>query len=173
VEALGLPLPVRRARRWIDHVASALFIVLLACLLAVVTSTAVGYRVLVDRSDSMAPRIEAGDLIVTKTSRPSEVVRGDIVTFSDASRGGTLVTHRVVRKREGRNTVAFVTRGDANSGVERWTITSEGNVGKLAFRIPKVGFFIAWLTLPAVRFSFVSVAALLLGAFFVRRIWML
>jgi signal peptidase len=173
VEAVGLSLPIRRTRRWLGHAASALFVALLVCLLAVATVTAVGYRVLIDRSDSMAPAIMAGDLIVTKTSRPGDVKRGDIVTFADSSRGGALVTHRVVRKREERNSVSFVTRGDANSGVERWTIASDGNVGKLSFRIPKVGFFIAWLTVPAVRFSFVSIGALLLGAFVVRRIWML
>ena len=161
----------RRTRRYVARAASAVLLLAVAALTALLLGRAAGYQVLIDRSDSMQPAIAAGDLIVTKHVRPAEVRVGDIVTFADASRGGELVTHRVIAKRDKGKRVAVVTRGDANTGVERWVADANGTVGRFAFRIPKLGFFVAWLTVPAIRLLFVTFAAVALGALLLRRIW--
>jgi signal peptidase len=175
--ASGLPLPLRPvpaarwARRWLDHAASAILLGAAALLLALGISMLVGYRVLIDRSDSMRPAIAAGDLVVTKRSHPAQISEGDIVTFSDHSRRGELVTHRVVRTRDRGGKFAFVTRGDANGGVERWSIDARGALGKFAFRIPKLGYPLSWFTIPGLRLAFVTIAGLILAGTALRRIW--
>lgn len=41
--------------------------------------------VLVERSDSMSPALLAGEIVVTRTVRPLEARRGEILTFTDPS----------------------------------------------------------------------------------------
>ena len=119
----------------------------------------------------MQPTLAAGDLVVTKRERASAARGGDIVTFADPSRRGDLVTHRVVEIRSRASRLAFVTRGDANTGVERWSIARDGFLGRHVARVPHAGYVVAWLGLPAVRLGFVAVASALLGGLALRRIW--
>jgi signal peptidase len=90
-------------------------------------------------SGSMQPMLDVGDVVLDERITPLEARRGDVVTFPDQSRGGALVTHRVERLwREGAE-VHFVTRGDANTAVERWTVPASGSVGRVRMHIPQVG----------------------------------
>jgi signal peptidase len=119
----------------------------------------------------MAPAIESGDVVVTRLVRPTAAQPGDIVTFQDSSRQGDLVTHRVVEVRRESDRVSFVTRGDANTGEERWSIDSHGTIGATAFRVPAAGHVLAWLRTPTVRMSLLVSAALVLAVLALRRIW--
>jgi signal peptidase len=160
-----------RARRWSNAAALVLAGAATALLVAVLAGRAAGFQAMVDRSDSMQPAIGAGDVVLVRTIAPSQASAGDIVTFRDPDRGERLLTHRVVSVRADGDTYAFVTRGDANTGVERWTIPADGSLGRFVARVPGAGYAIAWLGIPAVRFTFVAVGALLLGAAALRRIW--
>ncbi len=126
-----------------------------ACALAALTLTGLllarplGLQTLVDRSDSMRPAISAGDLLLTRLGPPGAARTGDVVTFADPGRGGRLITHRVTERRAEGDRWAFVTRGDANSGSERWTVARDGRVGRLVLRVPRAGFAVAWLSSPA------------------------
>ncbi len=171
MEAVGLPLPARPTRRWIHGAASAALIAALAVLASLALGIVGGYRALIERSDSMAPALRAGDLILTKATAPTDASVDDVITFTDPLRHGVLITHRVVEKRANGSSVTFVTRGDANTGVERWSIDAEGTVGQLAWRIPTLGYAISWLALPGIRLLLVTVAALILGGVALRRIW--
>ncbi len=171
MEAATLPLPARRARRCIDGAASVAFVAALAVLASLALGLVGGYRALIERSDSMAPALRAGDVVVTKSGRARQASAGDIVSFAHPTREGILVTHRIVRTQEQGRRIAFVTRGDANTGVERWSIDANGTIGQLAWRIPKLGYAISWLALPAVRLLLVTAGALILGGALLRRIW--
>jgi len=160
-----------RARRWSEPAALVLAVAATALLAAVLAGKAFGFQPMVDRSDSMQPAIAAGDVILVRTIAPAEAAAGDIVTFRDPARNDELLTHRVVSVVAKGDAYAFVTRGDANTGVERWTIPANGTLGRFVARVPRLGYVIAWLGIPAVRFGFVSVGALLLGAAALRRIW--
>jgi signal peptidase len=160
-----------RARRWTNAAALVLAVLATALLAGVLAGKALGYQPLVDRSDSMQPAIAAGDVVIVRAIAPAEASEGDIVTFKDPERNDELLTHRVVSVRSRGDTFAFVTRGDANTGVERWTIPAAGTLGRFVARVPRLGYAIAWLGIPAVRLAFISVAALLLGAAALRRIW--
>ena len=159
------------ARRWISTAALVLAAAATGTLLAGVVAMGFGFRVLVDRSDSMLPAIAAGDVVVVRMVRPADVRPGDVVTFRDPQHDGRLITHRVVAMKSEGSRVAFVTRGDANTGVERWGIERGGALGRLALRIPRVGYAVAWLATPAIRIAAVSGGAVLIGIALLRRIW--
>ena len=92
------------------------------------------------RSGSMTPTIDTGDLVVARTISPTEAGIGDIVMFKDPEGGDRLISHRVraVHQRHGRS--FFVTRGDANTGFERWNVRDDGTIGEIVYRVPKLGF---------------------------------
>jgi len=105
-----------------------------------------GHRPLVVYSASMAPTVDSGDLIITRAVRPASVAVGDVVSFHDRTRAGRLVTHRVTETHREGHRIAFVTRGDVNNGSERWSSDADARLGRLALRIPLVGYAATWLT---------------------------
>lgn len=158
-------------RRWVDRAARVLPVVTLASFLALVAGMAVGFRPLVVHSGSMSPSVNGGDVVVTRMVKPAEVRVGDIVTFRDPSREQRLVTHRVREVHREAESFSFVTRGDTNTGVERWSIDADGTLGRLSLRIPLVGYAIGWLGTAAVKAALLAVGALVLAIAAVRRIW--
>ena len=139
--------------------------------LAVAAPIAVGWRSLAVLSGSMAPALQTGDQIVVRPVAPVALRVGDIVTFNDPSRRHVLVTHRVRDVRVAGATVHVVTRGDANDGSERWSVAAGGRVGRMAYRLPKVGYVTVAAGGPLGRILLVVVPAILLGAYEIRRVW--
>ena len=140
-------------------------------LIALLLARPLGLQTLVDRSDSMQPAIAAGDLLLTRLGPPAAVRTGDVVTFADPGRGGRLITHRVTERRVQGDRWAFVTRGDANTASERWTVAGDGSVGRLVVRVPRAGFAVAWLTSPIPRLLLLGAGGLALAILLLRRIW--
>jgi len=64
--------------------------------LALAVALLVGLRPLVIRSDSMAPTLRAGDLLLVRTVPAAVVAVGDVVTFADSARRGEPVSHPVI-----------------------------------------------------------------------------
>jgi signal peptidase len=171
VTVVALPTVRGLARRWIGNAALTLLIAGAVVLLSVGVGAALGFRALIVRSGSMAPAIESGDIVVTRLVRPDAVEPGDVVSFRDSSRQGELVTHRVVEVRREGDRISFVTRGDANTGEERWSIDSRGTIGATVFRVPGGGHVLAWLRMPSVRTALLVSSALALAVLALRRIW--
>lgn len=169
--AAGHPLAQARASRLVGGLALATLLGAVSLLLAVVVLQGLGYRILIDRSDSMHPAISAGDVLVTRLAKPARVAVGDVVTFKDPLRQDELITHRVIRIAHDGHFVAFISRGDANTGEERWSVKTEGRVGILHLRVPNLGFFLIWLTLPIVRICLLSSGSAVLAVIVLRRIW--
>jgi hypothetical protein len=67
--------------------------------------------------------------------------------------------------------VSFVTRGDANTGVEEWAIDREGTVGVLTVRIPRLGRWLSFVSLPPVHVALLVGGAALLAIVLLRRVW--
>ncbi len=140
-------------------------------LLAAAAPLAIGDRSFTMRSGSMTPAIETGDVVVTEPLSPLSVEVGDIVTFRDPEGSGRLYSHRVQSIRPAGEEVRFVTRGDANTATERWTVPTGGTVGRVVYRIPKIGYALLWSgTIPA-RVALVVIPALLLCGTGLARIW--
>lgn len=160
--------PPPRPRLSISGAALAAVVLLLAVLAA---ALATGHQLLIVRSGSMAPTIQTGDAVVTRSTTAAAVRVGEVLTFTDPSQPDRLLTHRVRELRPHAVTMEFVTQGDANTGAERWAMAREGTLGTLALRIPKLGYTLAFLQTGRVRVGLVTIAATLLGFAAVRRIW--
>ncbi len=140
-------------------------------LLAAVAPAALGLRTYTVRSGSMTPAIRTGDLVATIPISPSEAHAGDIVTFKDPEDADRLITHRVRSVVTDGEQRRFVTRGDANNTSERWSVPLSGSVGRVAYRLPKLGYALAPLGESAGRLGLVVLPALLLLALGLVRIW--
>jgi signal peptidase len=94
---------------------------------------------------SMSPAIRPGDVVVDEVIRPSEARVGDVVTFPDPRRRERLITHRVKSVSVSGRYAYFVTRGDDNDTSERWNIPAGGEIGRVAYLVPRVAYARRWL----------------------------
>jgi signal peptidase I len=97
-------------------------------------------RPLVVLSGSMEPVLGTGDISVSRSIAPLDARPGDIVTFRDPSNSERLITHRVRSMHAQGDAVVFVTRGDANNVSERWRVPADGEIGRIVYRIPELGW---------------------------------
>jgi signal peptidase I len=123
-------------------------------------------------SGSMEPTLHVGDVVVDRKVHPLDVRPGDIVTFRDPDGAARLLTHRVVRLRASGTTAYIVTKGDANHGVERWSIPVAGTLGRVEFRVPKVGYALQLIGGRNSRLALIAFPALLLALFELKRLWL-
>lgn len=167
MHAPALLTPVRRP---VDLLASATLALAIAAAVAVAGAAALGLEPHIEASDSMRPAVRAGDALWLSDIRASEARVGDVIAFAHPDRGDA-VLHRVVARRRSGKRIAFVTRGDANSGVERWTIPPSGSLGRYSgWRVPHAGRLVGSVLgpLPA---GVTIASALALAVILLRRIW--
>ncbi len=133
--------PAAAANRLAGTVLTA--ITLLLALAAVATGVLVvsGHSLATERSGSMTPLLHPGDVLISTPILASQVRVGDVITFADPNVAGVRLTHRVRSEHPlpgGR--LAFVTRGDANTGSEHWTVAADGRLTRLVSHVPAVGW---------------------------------
>ena len=114
-------------------------------------------------SGSMQPAYAVGDVVLDERIAPTEARPGDVVTFTDPSRQGATVTHRVERLTRNGAQVTFVTRGDANNASETWAVAANGTVGRVRMRVPKVGWALQWARSREGRIGLIVLPAALLA----------
>lgn len=139
--------------------------------LAVSVPYVFGHRSLTVLSGSMEPQLHVGDVVVVEQMPPLDVRVGDIVTFRDPEDAERLITHRVRQIDVDGGSVEFVTKGDANTSVEHWKITTDGTIGRVRYHVWRLGYLMFWIRSPLGRLGMVVVPALLLGVFELWRIW--
>ena len=130
-----------------------------------------GYHSFTVMSGSMEPAIATGDVVVNRPIAPLEARIGDVVTFSDPDTPERLITHRLRRIQVRGRTAQMVTKGDANNTVERWTVAVDGKIGRVAFRVPKLGYALAPTRTRYGQLLLLGLPALLLGVYELVRIW--
>ena len=160
--------PLRRGRQlalWV------LLGALGAALLAATAPLAIGYRSFTMRSGSMTPTLDVGDVVVTEPIAPPAARVGQIVAFPDPEGSGRLFSHRVQSIRTDGDVVHFVTRGDANTSTERWSVPAGGTIGRVVYRVPKIGYALVWTGTPPGRIALIAIPALLLCWTALRWIW--
>jgi signal peptidase len=138
---------------------------------AVTVPLAFGYHSFAVLSGSMEPTISTGDVVVVKTISPLDAKVGDVVSFRDPENAARLLSHRVTEMHVGPQGVAFVTKGDANTGVEHWQVAANGTIGKVEYHVPKLGYLTNRIGSKFGRLLFVVVPILLLAALELRRLW--
>ena len=112
--------------------------------LAMAAPLAFDARPLVVLSGSMEPVLHTGDVSVVSSIAPRDARPGDIVTFRDPDNAERLITHRVRAMHVQGDAVVFRTRGDANNVSERWRVPANGEIGRVIYRIPKLGWVLAY-----------------------------
>ena len=130
-----------------------------------------GYRSLTVLSGSMEPTLHVGDVVVVDQVSPTLVRVGDIVTFRDPADPARLITHRVREIHVSGSDVDFVTKGDANTSVERWKINRDGKIGRVAYHVWRLGYLMFWIRSRYGRLSLIVIPALVLGAVELWRLW--
>ena len=98
-----------------------------------------GVRQALVLTGSMAPTVMAGDLILFREQILYQT--GDIVTYLDGAR---LVTHRIVTVQPDH----MITQGDANNVADN-PISHSQILGKMIFRLPRIGALAWFLKTPA------------------------
>jgi signal peptidase I len=98
-----------------------------------------GYRPMVVRSGSMVPTFSVGDVVIADWIRADHLRVGEVVTFSADIGRRQLVTHRVQSVRVRGEKLDVVTKGDANTTSEQWTVPRGTLVGHVIWTVPRVG----------------------------------
>lgn len=97
-----------------------------------------GIHFYTNTSGSMNPIIDAGSLIMAK--KMSSYTVGDIISYNTLIEGKeTIVTHRIV----GIGGNVYITKGDANTAIDREVVVPRLIIGKVTLIIPFIGYAIS------------------------------
>ncbi len=94
-------------------------------------------------SGSMEPAISTGSIIWVSDTPPSQIEKGDVITFSQGS--GNTVTHRVVNVSEDPE-YSFKTKGDANPEPDPGRVQAEQLIGEVNYSVPYLGYVAEWIS---------------------------
>lgn len=162
---------VLRPTTWLATVVGYLAAGLCAgALLAVIAPMAFGWKPFTVLSGSMEPAIGTGDIVVDERIKPLDVRLGDVVTFRDPDDPKRLITHRVLDARVTGSNLTVVTKGDANNKTESWSVALDGEIGRVKYRLPELGYALSW-TRKVGPIFLIAIPALLLAIFELVRIW--
>lgn len=109
-----------------------------------------GFRYYTVITPSMEPTYKVGDVVIVKRCNADEVQVGDVITFNPSSDPDSYLTHRVTEvmpNYQGSGITCFRTKGDANDTPDSFVIDSSRLIGRVSFRIPKVGYVIRFIQL--------------------------
>lgn len=113
-----------------------------------------GMTPLIVMSGSMAPAIMAGDVVIIREQAPHQYQPGDVATYMIRN---ISYTHRIVAEENG----GFVLKGDSNNKADE-IVPAEKLVGKVIFKIPKLGLAILFFKTPPGILVLLALALLLI-----------
>jgi len=93
-------------------------------------------------SPSMEPNIKVFDVVFVKKTNVKKLKEGDIITFYSTNTffGNTPITHRIVEILQlPDGEIAFRVKGDANSVPDEEKVIPNNIIGKVMFKVPKLG----------------------------------
>jgi len=113
--------------RYVGMAGSGLLIISAVGLLVAVVPV-FGNKALIVRSGSMQPAIGVGDLVVVRES--AEYAVGDVMAFESATSKDTVITHRVTEIQGEGESLAYITKGDANGAVDEAVVAADRVLGR-------------------------------------------
>jgi len=119
----------------------ALALTLLASLLTVTATNLLGYNSYVIYSGSMEPAVKVGSLLLSRPVAVDDLRVGDVITYRSPGNHTTL-THRIVSMRQEDGEWIFKTKGDASLGPDPNEVILRGQVTKMVFDIPYLGYVV-------------------------------
>jgi signal peptidase len=139
---------MKKAIRFLISFQSFISSFLLGCLLATAIvfwlEKPLSLKVFAVNSGSMAPAVPLGSLVIIKKADAYDF--NDVITFKGKGKSKQAVTHRVVGVVEDRanREVGYRTKGDANSDPDPELINSGRVLGKVALKIPFLGYLVSF-----------------------------
>ena len=121
-----------------------------------VVSNLIGYRNFTILTGSMEPAINPGDIVIIKKVSPEKIKEKDVITYKLDS---AYITHRVIGIKDGN----FITKGDNNNVEDSIPVSEDQLVGVEIALIPKLGYFIAFLSKPIVKSILIATLFLLIA----------
>ena len=131
----------RRLLDIVGYLALALCLALLGSLLMVASTNLLGYNSYVIYSGSMEPTVKVGSLLLTRPADVEDLQVGDVITYRSPGNHTTL-THRIVSMRQQDGQWVFETKGDASPNPDPRELILRGQVSKMAFDIPYLGYVV-------------------------------
>jgi signal peptidase len=141
-----------------------------ALLLATVGSLLLGDRAVVVLSGSMEPTFSPGDVLIERSVEPRQVKIGQIVTFHEPGTDRS-ITHRVRSVEARGRKLVFTTKGDADNGVQRWSIDAGGELRQPVWRIPAIGYVVMLTKTPLGLIAIVLLPLLAVAGWEIYRVW--
>lgn len=131
------------------------FLALIAVLLAVSVLPITGnFKVLTVLSGSMEPSIKTGSIVAVKPSSDYKI--GDVITFGVSSKTQKPTTHRIYDIKVENGQPVYITKGDANNGLDLKEITNKDIIGKVLFSVPYIGYAVETARKP-LGFAFIII----------------
>src|SRR3954451_10411098 len=132
-----------------------------------------GYRTMTMLTGSMSPQIDPGDVVISTPLDVQDVTEGMVITYHIPIDDHRVVTHRVVSVQQNADgTVTVQTKGDANTAVDPWQATLQGQTAyQVRAVIPELGHVIEALRAPVVSKALIYGAPALLAGWLILAIW--
>lgn len=140
-------------------------------LVVVALPRVVGGQSMAVLSDSMSPAVRTGDEVMVRPTDAAALKPGEIAVFNDPEGTGRLLQHRVQWVSVETDRVRVITRGDANTAAERWSVPAGSDVGRVVARVPKVGYLFGRMDSPWFFVFLVAIPSLLLAGSLLVSIW--
>jgi signal peptidase len=156
---------------WLTATLAAVGVAVLLPLATFLTASwLLGWQLQSVQSGSMDPTYPVGSLLVVAAIDPATVQPGSPIVFRDPSDGSRLVTHRVIAIARGES-LAFITKGDANATADLIPVTADRVFGRPLWSVSHLGTLLEWLAWPrSLLLVLVPGALLVLDAFRARRV---
>lgn len=152
-----------------EVVSSVLFLMAVTLLATLLIGRAMGLSAATVLSGSMTPRLQVGDLVVSREISPGELAVGQVVTFTHPS--GETITHRVTDVEARGSTWLVGTKGDANRGGEDWAVREDSRVGLMVLAVPHAGAWLSELSVGPLRAVLTAGVSVLLLVVILGWIW--
>jgi len=154
----------RGSTKWLRRAIVATITMVSLTAVAALCVALVGYRPLIVRSGSMEPALGVGDVVLVEDVKADQLVVGDITTIRDPSVVSDSLTHRVRAVTIADGVLTLITRGDANTVSETFTVAPTAVVGRVVTRVPFVGTVVAWAGSDSVRWLAAGMGAIAAAA---------
>lgn len=119
-------------------------------------------------SDSMAPTINAGDVVVVESVEPTAIRKGDVITFQEGTASAVPTTHRVVEVIRSEGAIAFRTKGDANEDPDQTSVVASQVLGEVIFVIPYLGYVVQFAN---TTYGFIALVIAPLSLLIITEVW--
>ncbi|MBN1288335.1 MAG: signal peptidase I [Actinobacteria bacterium] len=97
-------------------------------------------------SDSMAPEIQTGDVVMMGEVNARAVNVGEVIVFLDPVDKEDYIIHRVIGMEKIGKTPVYITKGDNNTVADPEKVAPGLIVGSMSYSVPKIGHFLKFLS---------------------------